>query len=212
MPEDPSSRTPDGKPARTGKYSYEGSDDDLVRACLHGDSRAWKTLIERYESFIFTIALRRGLARPDAEDVFQNVCVKLYQHLSDLRDVRKLSGWIAAVAVRETQMFYRKDPVRLFSETVSLSDDPDADDTGKVSSDASPEDELLALERTEVVRQSLNELSDECRKLITMLYTSDEPRSYSEAAEELKIPIGSIGPKRARCLARLRALLARVGY
>ena len=78
MPEDTSSRRTGTKPERTGRYKSVDSDDVLVSACLRGEVAAWAALIERYQGFIFSIALRRGLSRTDAEDVFQNVCIKSF--------------------------------------------------------------------------------------------------------------------------------------
>ncbi len=212
MPEDASSQASETDPAKTVKYRRFDSDDALAAACLRGDKRAWEALIDRYQGFILSISIRRGLTRSDAEDVFQNVCVKLYEHLADLRDVRKLSGWIAAVTVRETQLIYRKDPLRLFSENISLNDDLETGEQMFVSPDDGPEEELLALERREVVRRMLDELSDECRSLLTKLYVADEPLSYNDVASALNMPLGSIGPKRARCLSKLRQLLEKIGY
>jgi RNA polymerase sigma factor (sigma-70 family) len=212
MAEDASSRKSGNKTHRTGRYGPLASDDDLVTACLRGDKQAWDALIERYQGFIFSIALRRGLSRPDAEDVFQNVCIKLYEHLTDLRDVRKLAGWLAAVVVRECGLMYRKSPSRVVIETELSGDDAEPTEIAHTSPDQGPEGELLALERREVVRRMLNELSDECRKLLTMLYVAEQPKSYNEVAEQLKLPLGSIGPKRARCLAKLRSLLEEIGY
>lgn len=212
MTEDASSRTPERNPPRTAKYRTGVADDVLVAACLRGDGAAWDALIERYQGFIYSVALRRGLSPSDAEDVFQNVCVKLYEHLADLRDVQRLTGWLASVASREAAQLFRKETPRLFSETETLSEDSDAGESIHASPSISPEEEVLALEQSHHVRLTMQELSDECRQLLTMLYATEDPRSYNEVSDELKIPLGSIGPKRARCLAKLRALLERIGY
>jgi RNA polymerase sigma factor (sigma-70 family) len=212
MPEDAHSRAPGVKPGQSGKYRSVDSDDILVAACLRGDTQAWSALIERYQGLILSIALRRGLSRSDAEDVFQNVCVKLYMHLADLRDVRKLAGWLAAVTARESALLFRKDEARIFSETELLSDDSAAGMSEPASPDDGPEQEILTIERREVVSRMLSELSEECRKLLTMLYAADSPKSYNEIADDLNMPVGSIGPKRARCLAKLRSLLQGIGY
>lgn len=188
------------------------SDAELIAACLKGDAPAWNALIVRYQGFIFRLALRQGLSTPDAEDVFQNVCVKLYQHLGELRDVHRLSGWLASVTQRETAQLFRKQPLSLLHEgEVSPGLIEGAEPIHSLPA-LTPEEELLALERQHLVRQTLTHLPEECRHLLTLLYDSDPPRSYAEVAASLTIPLGSIGPKRARCLERLRKELEKFGY
>ena len=63
------------------------SDAELVAACLAGDMASWDTLLDRYHGFIFALILRMGISTPDTEDLFQNVCLRLYQNLGTLRDV-----------------------------------------------------------------------------------------------------------------------------
>ncbi len=196
------------------KATVRNNDSDvvLITACLQGNLAAWEALIDRYQGFIFGVALRRGLSRSDAEDVFQNVCIKLYEHLADLRDVTRLAGWLASVATREAAQIYRRDVPKLFSETQSIFDDAELGVSVHAEQPATPEDEVLSLERSHLVRLTMADLSEECRRLITLLYAPDNPRSYNDIGAELGMPLGSIGPRRARCLARLRSLLAKFGY
>ena len=73
----------------------------MIAACLAGDARDWDHLIARYQGLIYTLALRMGMSRSDADDVFQNVCLRLYQHLGDLRDTRRLAAWLISTTRRE---------------------------------------------------------------------------------------------------------------
>ena len=59
------------------------------------------------------------------------------------------------------------------------------------------------------VRQALDRLDSRCRDLLTMLYgDADEAAAYDQIAARLDMPVGSIGPTRARCLGKLRKLVA----
>jgi DNA-directed RNA polymerase specialized sigma24 family protein len=63
-----------------------------------------------------------------------------------------------------------------------------------------------------MVREAMIELPDRCRRLLTMLYCDDPPAAYTEVAETLDLPLGSIGPNRARCLQRLHKILQGLGF
>ena len=62
---------------------------------------------------------------------------------------------------------------------------------------------MLRHERREVIRAAFRELSQRCQALLTLL-TRDPPTAYDEISRQLHVPVGSIGPNRARCLDRLR--------
>ena len=62
---------------------------------------------------------------------------------------------------------------------------------------------MIALERQEQIETAFTHIDDRCRRLLMMLYLDDEKTPYSQVAEQLEIPLGSIGPTRARCLEKL---------
>jgi RNA polymerase sigma factor (sigma-70 family) len=170
------------------------SDRTLTARCLRGDEAAWNTLIERYSPLIWGILHRCGIASPDADDLFQNVCIKLYTHLATLKDIERLAGWLAAVTRQEAAGWARR--------RRALSDVPETlpDDR------PSPEEAALTEERLYRVRSALATLAEPCQSLLTRLY-ADDPPSYAELAAELNLPLGSLGPRRARCLEKLRKAL-----
>ena len=65
------------------------------------------------------------------------------------------------------------------------------------------DEEYLMAERNAALRAAFAELPPRCQQLLAML-TSDPPSSYAEISATMQIPVGSIGPRRARCLERLR--------
>lgn len=168
------------------------TDREVIAGCLEGESAAWEALIARYQGFLFSIARDFGLAQSDAEDVFQNVCLKLCLHLHELRDRDKLMAWLGAMMRQECQrLLMRRRDTKPLDEAADLADE------------GTPADILLQQERAHAVRRGMEALSEECRQLLTLLYGS-EPTPYAEAAARLGMPVGSIGPRRARCLQRLR--------
>lgn len=181
------------------KYKSLG-DSELVTRCLEGEGEAWAALISRYRRLIYSIPFRFGLGTADANDVFQSVCVKLIEHLNDLKDESKVSSWLITITNR--QCIALRSSLSRESSTDDLVAEP-------ASSEQSLEDIQIQTQRSQIVREAVEELPDRCRQLFQMLYLDQHTKSYEEIARILEIPVPSIGPTRARCLDRLRTLLRR---
>lgn len=196
---------------RTRRYARQ-SDEKLIAGCLSGDATAWDTLIARYAPLIFALPVRMGLSQADAEDIFQEVCLLLFNHLHSLRDVQRVAGWLISTTKREVWRLARRRGVTLVSEMADEGQEwENAQPVGK--QEATPPDRLvLALEEQHLVRQALERLPDRCRDLLTLLYVNDPPASYAEVAQYLHIAVGTIGSARARCLERLHKLLSEAGF
>ncbi len=179
----------------------------LVARCLRGEAAGWETLVRRYQRLVYTVAMRIGLDDHGAADVFQAVFSRLLQHLPSLRDPTRLQAWIVTTAKREA-LRQRDRNQRTVSMTAT--DDEGADGAAWEMADHAPlpEQVLEDLQVHDSVRQALERLDSRCRDLLTLLFTdSDDRVPYEEVAERLSMPVGSIGPTRARCLAKLRSLL-----
>jgi RNA polymerase sigma factor (sigma-70 family) len=168
----------------------------LVTRARGGDKAAWDELVGRYAPLVWTICRRFRLAPEDIDDVGQSVWLRLVEHLPQLREPAALPGWIATTTQRECghliRMARRTEPVDPLDPPHDL-----ADDTVPV------DEEVLMHERREAARAAFDHLQPRCRVLLTLL-TQDPPVPYSEIARSLHMPVGSIGPNRARCLDRLR--------
>ena len=172
----------------------------LVAACLAGSVVAWRRLLSRYESVIFSISRRYGLGDEDAAEVFQNVCLALYRGLPRLKQAAGLTRWVLVTTRRQARDLAR----RRHREV------PDADDAlARSSPDPRPlADDLLSEMETRVeVRAALEKLGDRCAQLLRWLYLDRTPPSYRDVARRLGVPEGTVGPTRARCLARLRQII-----
>ena len=185
------------------------TESDLIERCLRGDDAAWRELISRYRGLIYSVPRRMGLGPDDAADVFQSVCVLLYPRLGSVRDPRRLGGWLLTTASREALRASRR--ARRDRPAVpprSGDDEPSRLDVA----DASPlaDEHREAIERAQILRSALLELSDRCRALLEAFLREDDA-NYRDVARRLGIPIGSIGPTRARCFARLREVLRSKG-
>lgn len=189
-------------------------DDDasLVARCLQGDNAAWTALVMRYQRLVYAIVRRFGDDSHAAADVFQTVFARLLQHLPKLHDPGRLQAWIVTTARREA-LLQRKRGQR----TVSMHRGSDGGDTDAgwaadwepADGSDGPEQQLDDLQQLHAVRQAMDRLDARCRDLLGLLFTdADDKQPYEEVARRLGLPVGSIGPTRARCLGKLRALLS----
>jgi RNA polymerase sigma factor (sigma-70 family) len=174
-----------------GDERQAATDAELVAACRQGDQAAWELLVRRYERLIFSVALRNGVTRDEAADITQMTFVALLESLGRLREDERLASWLMSVARR---LAWRQ---RRRSER----------ERGFVPDVGGMDDLIAAWERVAVVQEGLQRLGSRCRDLLLALYFDPAEPSYAEVARRLGRSAGGIGPMRARCLRRLRALL-----
>ncbi|MDP9470292.1 MAG: sigma-70 family RNA polymerase sigma factor [Chloroflexota bacterium] len=182
---------------RAGAYR---SDPALVQACIDGEEGAWYELVERYSRLVYSIALRNGFPAADADDVVQNVFLIALRRLTGLRDQTRLSSWLITTTYRECWRLRRREPAQDELDEAL----PDAGEP--VGAD------LLRWEREQQVHEALGRIDERCRELLSALFLEEDESSYAVIAERLGVPVGSIGPTRARCFKKLEKALGQVGF
>jgi RNA polymerase sigma factor (sigma-70 family) len=186
------------------------TDAQLVAACRRGEQPAWAALVRRYQRLVYTVPRRAGLDEAAAADVFQAAFSKLFEHLARIEQPERVQAWLVTTAKRETLALLRERSRR--AAPPAAADDAGDDPLERIA-DPSPLPEALLddLQQQQRVRRALERLDERPRRLLTLLFLQDEPLPYSEIAARCGMPEGSIGPTRARALAKLRALLAEDG-
>jgi RNA polymerase sigma factor (sigma-70 family) len=173
----------------------------LVRRAAAGDKQAWDGLVNQFSRLIWSITRDFKLVESDAADVVQTTWMRLIEHIDRIEHPERIRAWLASTARNEClrSLAARKRLVLV-----------DGDDYGPLNTPTGHEPEvdeaLLAEERAEIVRQAMTRLPHRWQRLMEMLM-ADPPASYAEISGELGLPVGSIGPTRGRCLAKLRNLL-----
>jgi RNA polymerase sigma factor (sigma-70 family) len=172
---------------------------ELVRRATDGDRHAWERLVDQYARLIWSITVEFKLIESDAADVVQTTWLRLLQHIDRIQYPDRVGSWLAATARNEClrSLAARK-------RVVLGHDDVELDNA--VVHGPEVDERLLADERAQVVRDALSRLPRRWQRLLEMLM-ADPPVSYADISNELGLPVGSIGPTRGRCLARLRVLL-----
>jgi RNA polymerase sigma factor (sigma-70 family) len=181
-------------------------DARLVRDCLRGSEDAWAALLEKYKNLIFSIPIKQGMARDDAAEIFQRVCLLLLAELKHLRQPAALPMWLIRVTTNESLRWRRQ-------EQPYAAREPGDTELALAPDEAPVPDEMLARIREEqMLREAVVALPPRCRQLIEMLFFEDPARPYEEVARSLGLATGSIAFIRGRCLTRLRRQLEKMGF
>lgn len=177
-----------------------------MRRCRAGDERAWSALIQHFQAFVYSIPRRMGLSSDECGDVFQATFVALYKNLDRVDSEQSIPKWLAVTASREA---YRVLRARRSSQTADVSSETLEAVLADESETIGVQLEQAELART--VQKGLSGIPERCRKLLQLLYSSDDV-PYTEISEQMGLPVGSIGPTRARCLQKLRDMLEPLGF
>jgi RNA polymerase sigma factor (sigma-70 family) len=166
------------------------TDAQLVSRCRDGDEAAWNELVERFARYVYAICVQGFRLPPhDAEDVFQEVFARVYEHLDRLRDDEAVRPWIGQLTRRlcidRLRSGGREGPVDLDGLEPA-----DLDET------------LSTLDEALTVRAGLDALGDPCREILDRFFARDE--SYKAIGEALELPAGTIASRISRCLGKLK--------
>jgi RNA polymerase sigma factor (sigma-70 family) len=176
-------------------------DASLLRACRAGDALAWEQLLDRYERLVYSIARNNGLSPEDAADITQITFGYLLQSLGQMTDEGNLRAWLATVAKRHSRRL-------LVRQLRYQSAEVDEEIMAGFLPDRTNINEIDRWELAEWLRHGLDRIDERCRQLLRALYFDPSEPSYAQVATRLDIAEGSVGPIRARCLDRLRQVLA----
>jgi RNA polymerase sigma-70 factor (ECF subfamily) len=155
------------------------SDDDalLVRRALRGDARAVQALVERYQADVFALCVRVLQHRHDAEDVTQEVFVRVFRSLKRWDASRPLRPWIMGIAVNRCRTWLarrtrRPDLVEYLQDTAAA---PASDDVAELAAE---------------IQSALVELRLEYRTVFVLFHEQGLP--YEQIAEAMGKPVGTI--------------------
>ena len=185
--------TPTVNSAASGRLTRDEA-AQLIRSAGAGDQRSGDALVREFAGLIWAIARAFGLRRADAADVAQTTWLRLFEHLHELNEPGSVGAWLATTARRECLRVLR------YAQRHSLSGEhaPELE-----SLDEQPGDALLVAERDRALWRSFARLHASDQALLALLIADPRP-AYDEISAALEMPLGSIGPTRARALKRLQ--------
>jgi RNA polymerase sigma factor (sigma-70 family) len=191
--------------AAAGKKAARAWDDTrLVKECLRGSEEAWSLLIDKYKALIYSIPVKYGLPPHEAADVFQSTCTELLVRLPELREPRALPKWLMQVAHHECYRWKRQQQRMVSRDGEADLPEPETPPIAESVMQQTQEEQML--------REAMNALSPQCRKLVELLFFEIPARPYAEIAKDLGLAVGSIGFTRQKCIDRLRRQLDALGF
>ncbi|MGQ0718025.1 MAG: RNA polymerase sigma factor [Pseudonocardiales bacterium] len=168
---------------------------ELLQGIEGGDPAAWNEIIRQYGKLVSTTVWSFRLQEADALDAIQTTWLRLVENADRVQFPERLSGWLATTARRECLRILRQ--AKLGLELTDVAPETVADPS------EGPEQRAIDANTTRTLRKLIDELSPRRRTVIGMLFT-DDPCSYRKLSRTTGIPLGGIGPTRARALQQLR--------
>jgi RNA polymerase sigma factor (sigma-70 family) len=173
---------------------------ELAKRAAAGERQAWNALVKRFGGLIRAIVRQHRLNPADSQDVTQVVWLRLLENLGSLRDPSRVGGWLATTT--------RHECLRVIRGRNRIVPTPDELLEAESDPRPSPEEAIAASDHQRAVFEVFRTLQSRCQQLLEL---SAYHLSYTVISELLGMPVGSIGPTRARCLDQLRQLLRTAG-
>lgn len=167
--------------------------ESLIHAANAGDQAAWEEIVDRFSGLVWATTRAHRLSRAEAADVAQTTWLRLVENLDRIHDPERLGAWLGTTARRECLRHIRLRSRELATDESMLFEAPSEDRAA---------DRLITRERNTALRRAFSRISERCQSLLRLL--AADPISYEEIGAALGMPIGAIGPTRARCLEQLR--------
>lgn len=168
-----------------------------------GDARAMDELVRTMTPVLWHVVRAYGLDSMLAEDVVQITWLTLVRRHESIHDAHAVAGWLTTCARRQAwrtgQVHQRVRPTDDIVLAPLLPDDESAEDRAQLA------------DRDRRLWGAVGVLDDRCRRLLRIVAFEERP-DYAHIANDLSMPIGSIGPTRQRCLGKLRTALEADGW
>lgn len=172
-----------------------------------GDRDALDELAGLLTPLLWHTVRAQGIDPVAAEDVVQTIWMRLLHGSDSIRDPQTVVKWLLTAARREAWRVSRRARSEVVRTATLFGQDGDELIPLPVPRDELPDEVVLRDDRQRLLWEHVGELSDRCRELMRVIAFADRP-DYALIAESLEMPVGSIGPTRGRCLAKLRQVLA----
>ncbi len=173
---------------------------ELIQRCKAGDQAAWSDMVDRFGRLVYSVARKYGLDEAACEDVFQNVFTILHRRIATISDPAKVSSWLITTTYREC--WRSKNAQKQHAEL-----------TERQAATREPASEIVQqLEQQQLVREAISRLSERDRRFVSAMFLETGENDYNSLARRTGMPLGSVGPTRARCFKKLRKILLDLGF
>ncbi|MEM8846941.1 MAG: RNA polymerase sigma factor [Bacteroidota bacterium] len=141
------------------------TDQQLIKSTLNGDAKAFAQLVDRHQSYVFTLVVRMIKVKEESEEVAQDVFIKAYRSLKDFKGDSKFSTWLYRIAYRAALDHIRKNKKR--QKTYELLEEITESNVNLVDT---PFESIQKVERQEHVKKCIAQLSESDAAVVTLFY------------------------------------------
>lgn len=145
------------------------NDNEIIAQVLRGDQQAYAGLVNRYKSYVFTLAIRFTKSREDAEEVSQDIFIKAYRYLKDFRGDSKFSTWLYTIVNTTCITFLRKKKLQVHSlddeKVFEVADNQDSGMRANLIEQKS---------RVAMVNNAIKLLGTDDAEIITLFYKNEQ--------------------------------------
>ena len=173
------------------------NDNEIITKVLGGDNQAYAELVNRYQTYVFTLVLRMVRTREDAEEVSQDIFVKAYRALADFRGASKFSTWLYTIVHTTCITFLRKKKLEIHSlDNEKVFEVADSVDSGFQANQVEQKSKVA------MVNRAISLLNPDDAQIITLYYKSEQ--SLEEIAQILALEANTAKVRLHRARTRLK--------
>ena len=173
------------------------NDTEIISKVLSGDHASFAVLVNRYQSYVFTLTLRMVKGREDAEEVAQDVFIKAFKYLADFKGASKFTTWLYTIVNNTCISFLRKKKLDIHSlDNEKVFEVAENQDSG-IRADMIEQKSKLAM-----VNDAINMLTRDDAQIITLFYKAEQ--SLDETAQILGIETNTAKVRLHRARTRLK--------
>jgi len=173
------------------------NDNELISKVLRGDQQAYAGLVNRYQNYVFTLALRFTKNREDAEEVSQDIFIKAYRALADFRGASKFSTWLYTIVNTTCITFLRKKRLEVHSlDNEKVFEVADNQDSGMRANLVEQKSRMA------MVNNAIKMLGTDDAQVITLFYKGEQ--TLEEIARILGVEANTVKVRLHRARARLK--------
>lgn len=173
---------------------------EAFAAYREGDRERMSELVDLLTPVLWHTARGQRLDQTSAEDVIQTAWIRLVESADAIAEPQAVLAWLITTVRREAWRVLKKD-----GRAIPTDEFPEVE-VGGIPASLDPAAEAMLREDQRSLWRSVSRLSERCQALLRIIAFVDRP-DYGAVSEALGMPVGSIGPTRGRCLAKLRSLL-----
>jgi RNA polymerase sigma factor (sigma-70 family) len=165
-------------------------DIEAIKKCLEGDSSGFNYLQKKYKSIVTSLVRRMIKNEEDVEDITQETFIKAYNALASFQFGYSFSAWLYRIASNNCIDFLRKKRFQIISLNVKSHDSDEEEEMEIIDNSYMPDIKVLNDEKKKTLNEAFEKLPTNYKQILKLRH--EEDLDYSEIAEKLNIPIGTV--------------------